>query len=276
MPNYYSQHGEDFILDLLLAGRSSGYFVEVGCIDGRRFSNTLTFEERGWRGLCVEAHAGFIEALRANRPRSVVCHCAAAESDQEGATFFANERGSLSTLDGSKEDEFREGFGDYFVGFEEQVVEKRRLDTLLETHAGSVPIDILSLDIEGYENEALRGMDLTRFRPRIFVVESDDVDHERLLDAKLLGAGYTKAMRLKQNIFYLDDADLASRVTRHRYTVELIHTAHPCDDTGDAVQTCGVQLHHYTRANPYTTRASPTPSLYRRVWSSFRRLLRSR
>ena len=80
MVNYYSQHGEDFLLDRLLSDKKRGFFVEVGCIDGRRFSNTLIFEERGWRGLCVEAHTGYIELLRQNRPNSIVCHCAAGEN----------------------------------------------------------------------------------------------------------------------------------------------------------------------------------------------------
>jgi len=53
---YYSQHGEDFILDLIFDHKKSGFFVEVGCIDGLRFSNTLFFEKLGWKGICIEAH----------------------------------------------------------------------------------------------------------------------------------------------------------------------------------------------------------------------------
>ena len=169
MPTYYSQHGEDYLLDCIFAGQSNGFFVEVGCIDGRRFSNTLTFEERGWHGMCIEAHAGYIELLRRNRPDSIICHCAAGETDAQDVTFFANSRGSLSTIDPSKEAEFREKYAKDFTGFEPQTVAMRRLDSLFDEY--QVPqIDILSLDVEGYEVPALKGLDFRRYSPKDFGV----------------------------------------------------------------------------------------------------------
>jgi hypothetical protein len=96
--HFYGQHGEDFLLDRIFESKADGFFVEVGCIDGRRFSNTLIFEERGWRGLCIEAHEQYVDLIRKNRPHSIVCHCAAGEADDDYATFYPNARASLSTL----------------------------------------------------------------------------------------------------------------------------------------------------------------------------------
>jgi FkbM family methyltransferase len=245
MPTYYSQHGEDFILDLIFADQSTGFFVEVGCIDGCRFSNTLMFEERGWKGLCVEAHAGYIDALQENRPNSIICHCAVGEENADGVPFYANDRGSLSTLDQSREEEFRSSFGEYFSGFDQQTVDKRRLDRLFEEHDVPDRIDFLSLDIEGYEVEALAGMDLTTYRPRVLVVESDTSGHERRLDNILVPAGYEKRFRLHQNVFYFDELDLARRVSDDQYTVTLTHTRHPLDDEEDQKRTVELSLHRY-------------------------------
>jgi FkbM family methyltransferase len=245
MPTYYSQHGEDFILDLIFADQSTGFFVEVGCIDGRRFSNTLTFEERGWKGLCVEAHAGYIDALKENRPDSIVCHCAVGEENADGVPFYANDRGSLSTLDQSQEEEFRTSFGEYFSGFDQQTVDKRRLDRLFDEYDVPTRIDFLSLDIEGYEVEAVAGMDFTTYRPRVCVIESDTSEHEQRLDDVLIPAGYEKKFRLHQNVFYFDEPVLTRRVSDEHYTVTLTHTCHPLDDGENQQREVDLSLHRY-------------------------------
>lgn len=235
MNKYYSQNGEDALLELVFGDQKEGFFIEVGCIDGRRFSNTLAFEERGWKGMCVEAHAGYIEMLNKNRPNSIVCHCAAGEVD-ENAVFYANARGSLSTLDKTKEEHWQIHYAPYFSGFEEQPVKKVRLSTLLDTYQIS-EIDILSLDIEGYEVEALKGLDLSRHRPKVMVIESDDIQHESQLDELILPYGYIKSIRLFANIFYVRDKELEKKLKGKKQTIQLMHTQHPLDIGGDITRT---------------------------------------
>lgn len=231
MKKYYSQHGEDALLDMVFGNQKEGFFIEVGCIDGRRFSNTLTFEDRGWKGMCVEAHSGYIDMLKKNRPNSIICHCAAGETDEK-ATFYANARGSLSTLDKTKEESFQLNYGSYFSGFEEQHVKKARLSSLLDAyHVGS--IDILSLDIEGYEVEAMKGLDLFRHRPKVLVIESDSSQHEAQLDAMILPHGYTKSVRLNVNQYYVSDKEMDKALKGKKFTAHITHTQHPLDTDGD-------------------------------------------
>jgi FkbM family methyltransferase len=235
LKKYYSQHGEDALLDLIFGDQKEGFFVEVGCIDGRRFSNTLTFEERGWKGICVEAHSGYIEALKKNRPNAIVCHCAAGEADED-AIFYANARGSLSTLDKSSEARWQKDYAPYFSGFEEQQVKKVRLSTLLDAYRVS-EIDVLSLDIEGYEVEAIKGLDLSRHKPKVMVIESDSLQQEAQLDELILPSGYTKALRLFGNLFYVSDKELGKLLAGKKHVIQLIHTQHPLDDGGDQLNT---------------------------------------
>ena len=232
MIKYYSQNGEDFLLHEIFREKKKGFFVEVGCIDGKRFSNTFIFEKKGWDGLCVEAHSGYIELLKENRPKSVVCHCAVGAKDIKYVKFFANSRGSLSTLDSSQESSFREKYGEYFTGFEEQRVPQKKLDTIFQNY-NITEIDILSLDIEGYEIEALKGLNFDKYRPLVLVVEADSPEHERQLDNLLYPKGYLKSVKISGNIFYLTDPVMRDRIENKIFETEVIHTEHPLDEDGD-------------------------------------------
>jgi len=237
---FYSQNGEDCILDELFKDQRTGFFVEIGCIDGKRFSNTLTFEERGWKGLCVEAHTGYIELLEQNRPNSIICHCAASFSDEENVPFYANNRGSLSTLDPTKEDEFKQRFGKFFAGFELQHVPKRKLDTIFEQYNIN-HIDILSIDVEGNEEDVLKGLNLEKYRPRVMVIEADTPTDEEKLDRILLNAGYSKSIKIVNNVFYLLDKQKEEVLKNRKLEATLIHTQHPLDSDGDMMMSFSFQ-----------------------------------
>ncbi len=52
----FSQEGEDRILAALLGlreARKPGFYVDVGAHHPERFSNTLIFYNRGWRGINI-------------------------------------------------------------------------------------------------------------------------------------------------------------------------------------------------------------------------------
>ena len=230
--SFYSQNGEDFLLCRVFEGQTQGRFVEVGCIDGRRFSNTLALEELGWDGLCIEAHPDYMDLLRANRPGSAVVHCAVGDRDQSQVTFYANRRGSLSTLKPEMEQHFREHYAPYFSGFEPCTVPLRTLSSLLDEH-GIRDIDVLSLDIEGGELDALRGIDFSRHRPRLLVVECLTPQEVLAVESILLPAGYTPGFRVSSNYFYTTEPELLDRVRGQSFHVELLHTQHPLDADGD-------------------------------------------
>jgi FkbM family methyltransferase len=232
MANYYSQHGEDYLLELMFPDKSDGFFVEVGCIDGKRFSNTLHFEEKGWKGLCVEAHPDYIDALIQNRPNSIICHYAVGEKDEDDVVFYANDRGSLSTLDKSQEARWKKHYAEYFHGFEEKHVVKRTLTSIFkENHIGH--INILSLDIEGYEVPALQGLDFSLYQPDVLVIETDG-DEQKIQQEKILSPlGYFIAISLAGNIFYVREQKLVDKVQDIVATIPLIRSKHPLDSGDD-------------------------------------------
>jgi len=226
---FYSQHGEDIVAWKVLANSSGPrYFVEIGMIDGKRFSNTLAFEQRGWAGLCVEAHPQYIDMVRANRPNSTVIH--AAVSDQTGTLpFYADPRGDLSSLVARSDTDMKKRFGDWFQGYDVVEVSARTLNDILDQANAPRGLELVSIDIEGGELAALRGMDLAYWRPRLLVLEADDDASCRELDAYLQPRGYTRARMIGVNAIYTRHWRDAWRVKLARVTQRVLHTAHPVD-----------------------------------------------
>ena len=66
---YFSQHGQDFIVDRIL--KNPNTIVEVGCIDGLRFSNSYFFE-KNYNINChlFEPHKEMAKLIPQNRPKS--------------------------------------------------------------------------------------------------------------------------------------------------------------------------------------------------------------
>lgn len=61
---FHSQWGEDRWLAEHYHLPTHGVFVDIGAGDGARGSNSLYFERRGWRGLCVDADPRNHQRLR--------------------------------------------------------------------------------------------------------------------------------------------------------------------------------------------------------------------
>lgn len=192
---FYAQHGEDILLDQMLESEK-GFFVEVGCVDGRRASNTLALEERGWNGICIEANLSFMEILMENRPGSIVIPCAAGNRNHGGVRFYNDPRGSMSSLEKDG------GNGVYERSM--TVVEMRTLTDIFD-ELNVTDIDVISIDVEGSECDVLMGLDLGKYNPRIFIIEAQDECEVSKIDDILIPWGYHKSFRLINNVFYLRD-----------------------------------------------------------------------
>ena len=84
---YYSQAGQDRVIDGLLAGKRDGVFVDIGGDDGVTGSNTLFFEAfRNWSGILVEPSP--TEIKLAEFSRKVPCVMAAVAGKTGKAEFM--------------------------------------------------------------------------------------------------------------------------------------------------------------------------------------------
>jgi FkbM family methyltransferase len=155
-----------------------GFFVEAGANDGVSQSNTLYFERyMAWRGLLVEPVLALAERCRANRPACIVENCALVSFSYGAPTISMRYANLMSVVDGafrSREEADRHvqlGCEIQNVTPYEAEVPAATLSSLLDKHRVS-EFDLLSLDVEGYELNALMGLDLDRHAPRFMLIEA--------------------------------------------------------------------------------------------------------
>lgn len=134
--NVYSQNGEDGILAEI--GRRldirSGWFVEFGAWDGRRFSNACSLlENAGWRGVFIECDSSRFKALeRTARAFGDRLRILNARVDSEGEST---------------------------------------LDKLLAGTGTPQNFDLLSIDIDGNDWHVWQSIE--HYRPKIVVIEGN-------------------------------------------------------------------------------------------------------
>jgi FkbM family methyltransferase len=178
-------HGMDARLEQLL-GRDGGVFLEAGAHDGYTQSNTYYLERyRGWSGVLVEPVPELYAKAAERRPRSHVAQCALVAPEQAGDTVTIAFGDLMSKVgdDGSHAVGGLRNAGR--EGYEVQVPARTLTDVLDE--AGVEAVDLMVLDLEGHELDALRGMDFDAHPVDHLVVEMLDLGRQRPAFDALLG-----------------------------------------------------------------------------------------
>ena len=186
-------------------GNSVGYAVEAGAYDGIFLSETLTLEQQGWSCLCIEPNPNMWEQLTKNRS---LCQPYALSNHSENNVSFeiySNlnlkiTEASFSSL-GIKEDLLRT-FQSPELYQEIVVVNVRTLDYCLQK-ADFPRVDILSLDVEGWELVVLEGFDISYWNPQLLIIENIYAD--KLYREYMLNNGYILVERCEYNDFYIKD-----------------------------------------------------------------------
>lgn len=195
----FSQNAEDLVLDKLLEYKNRGIYVDIGAYDPYRFSNTMRFYHRGWRGINIEPDSERFKHFESKRPKDVNLNIGIANK-KGSLMYFAMDPPTLSTFVQSQAQEY---IHNGFVLKEKKQISVLPLKDVLATYVKKKHIDFLSLDVEGFEMEVLKSNDWTRFRPKFLCIETA-VDGKNDIDRFLLRVGYKVVLDNGLNSFYKD------------------------------------------------------------------------
>ena len=203
MPLSYTQNLEDYHLSLALAGRTSGFYIDVGAGHPIADNVSFWFYERGWSGIVVEPQEQLASQYKFVRPRDICISALMGASPGELEFFQFDRLHGLSTVVQA----FAKGgekFGDAYR------VSRRPVTTLAEIcqRHDVTEIDFLKVDVEGAEEQVLAGNDWSRYRPKIVVAEAIVLEDGRPSWANweplLIDKGYDFVLFDTLNRFYVD------------------------------------------------------------------------
>lgn len=174
----WSLYSIDHKLNKYLKDIKNGFFIEAGANDGLSQSNSYYFEfYKNWRGLLVEPIEELYQKCLENRSRqTIIENCALVTRDYAGSevdiiyTPVCN--GLMSVLDGAHAPA-------RLAMAQEKGIRRKAaahtLGSLLDKH-GIQHADILLLDIECYELQALQGIDFEKHHITYLLIEELDND----------------------------------------------------------------------------------------------------
>ena len=168
---FRSQAGQDlYVYERFFRHRPGpGVYLEFGARDGVAHSNSYAFEQRGWRGFCVEPTDEFHRLVR-NRPGCWNYHGAVA-AHAGARRFVFSKKGGFS------------GFADDMDPARLEAMRRRgkiarETSVACYTVAGLMRerrierLDYVSVDVEGAELEVLRSVDWAATPANVVQVES--------------------------------------------------------------------------------------------------------
>lgn len=156
----YAQEGMDIKLKKYMR-KPFGIFFEAGANDGVSMSNTKIFEDKfGWRGVLVEPSYRGWRLCKLSRPGSISVRRALVGRDFKEKQVLGDFDGNLmGSIGGSRlQKKARHSVSATTIS---QLIHEYGIDR----------IDFMSLDLEGYEFEALCGIDFVKHRPNYLLIE---------------------------------------------------------------------------------------------------------
>jgi len=171
---FYSQDGQDLFLSSLLfnylTNNSSSWIVDVGCNHPQHFSNSLFFERAfNCRTLAVDPLVEFSDLWANQRPSAIFINAAIGGTPNSVVLRVpsgTNADNMFAALEGGH---FKKELGGDYI---ERTVRCMKLSELFESHC-ITEVLLLSIDVEGFELEVLKTIDLKKCMIRCIVLENN-------------------------------------------------------------------------------------------------------
>lgn len=197
----YSQENQDYIIyNNFFYGKSNGVFCDVGGNHPLNINNTRYFEELGWSGYAFEPLQNMKVLWQEHRRAKLFPF---AVSDCEGEVTFTlvkDETGWEDMLSFVKETRVV----DYDFEMEDIKVQTRILKNVFDEE-NITHIDYMSIDIEGHELNAIKGIDFSKVRINVLTIENNSGESVANGDHRITEIMFKNDYILWGRIIELDD-----------------------------------------------------------------------
>ncbi len=171
----YSISSVDLVIDRMFTKLKDGIYIDVGCNHPIKFNNTYLLHKRGWSGINIDLDSKSINEFKKFRPRDYNIKKAISCDEKIKEVYIYHERSAINTL------------SEKLVNIRRtkpKKIIKEKTSTLNrvieESPFKNKKINLISIDIENHEYEALKDFNFNEYKVDAIVVEFTDLNQQKL------------------------------------------------------------------------------------------------
>ena len=171
----YSISNVDLIIDRLFRNNKKGIYLDIGCNHPIKHNNTYLMYERGWNGINIDLDKTSIDEFKKLRPKDINIQIGVSNYAGNKKVFYYHKRSPLNTLS-KKLKEFR--IKKPTKTFNLQVDTLNNI--IKKSKFKNKQINLMSLDIENHEYEALQNFNFKKYKIDLIVTEFTNLSGKKI------------------------------------------------------------------------------------------------
>ncbi len=172
----YSLSNVDLVIERIFRNKRKGIYIDVGCNHPIKHNNTYLLYKKGWCGINIDLDNKSINEFNKLRKRDInIKTLITSFDDEEKDLYFYHERSAINTI--SKD------LAESRVNQHKEVkkIKGKSLNSVIaNSKYKNSKIDLLSIDIENYEYEALKNFNFSAYNIDLIVTETTDTNIKSL------------------------------------------------------------------------------------------------
>ncbi len=165
----FSQGSMDLILEHIFKNKNNGFYVDVGCQHPIKNNNTYLLYKRGWSGVNIDLDRVNIELFNFFRRNDNNVKSAVSDKIEDAKLFYYHQKSPINTLD--KNISLKQN-----AKIEKEIdIQTNTLTNILDNYFIK-KIDLLTIDVEGFELKVLKGLNFDKYNPGVIIVEFLDLE----------------------------------------------------------------------------------------------------
>ena len=166
----YSISNVDLIIDRLFSKIEKGVYLDVGCNHPIKFNNTYLLHKKGWNGINIDLDKDSIDQFNKLRKKDTNIKALVTTFDEEEKDlYFYHNRSAINTISKILADKRKKKHKEI------RKIKGLSLNSIIENSKyKDSKINLLSIDIENYEYEALKDFNFEKYNIDVIVTEITD------------------------------------------------------------------------------------------------------
>lgn len=171
----YSISNVDLIIDRLFRNNKKGIYLDIGCNHPIKHNNTYLLYERGWNGINIDLDKTSIDEFKKLRPKDINIQIGVSNYAGNKKVFYYHKRSPLNTLS-KKLKEFRTKKPTKTFNLQVDTLN----NIIKKSKFKNKQINLMSIDIENHEYEALQNFNFKKYKIDLIVTEFTNLSGKKI------------------------------------------------------------------------------------------------